>query len=79
MIFALVFSILNIQTLEEYALEYSRIQAECDAITPEGYICLVDYFPQPPYPLFIIGIIVVSIVSYVLILKEGKREDDLNG
>lgn len=48
-IIILIYLILNIQTIEEYKIEFERLQIECDARTPEGYYCFVDYYPESPY------------------------------
>lgn len=73
MFFTLAYSIDNIETLEEYGIEAQRLYDLCMENAPEGSMCTVDYFPQPPYPLFVIGIIVVSVVCYYLVLKEERE------
>ena len=69
LIIGLIYSILNFETPEEYVIEFKRLQAECDARTPEGYICLVDYFPQPPYIIMYSTAIILLLITYFIDFK----------
>lgn len=69
LIIGLTHSILNFETLEEYILEFKRLQTECDARTPKGYTCLVDYFPQPPYIIIYSTAIILLLITYFIDFK----------